>query len=688
MFDRPYIGEHSARLTNPDQYDEFRRENDKFGIGIHAIWGIKLKPKRTAELQAIRFDAKKFTPAKAKQWLKDHDYKPILFEPAKEEKTIKTGMLYRTVEIKDEEVNRDDRIIDVSFSSEEPIERFFGIEILDHEKESVRLNRLNKGGSLLVQHNTDDIVGVIEKAYISSDRMGRAKVRFGKSTRAEEVFQDVIDRIRTNISVGYQIHQMTLSEKKDDKSVYRVNDWEPLEISLVSIPADISVGIGREKQEFEILVVEEVKSMQDEILTSKEMKEKPHINIEEIKSEARKAEMQRVKEIMAIGKKHGCSELAEKAVQEGRALDEFRQEVLEAVYKAKPATIIDPNIGMSEREIRQYSIVRAIRQIAEKGILEGLEKEASDATAATCRRVPKGFFIPQDVMGTARLERALGVTEATKGGYLIGTDVLVADMIELLRNKPLVAQMGAKTLSGLSGNVAIPRVTGGATAYWLSETGAVTAADQTFGQLGLTPKRLVGDTVYSKELVIQTSLDVEAFVRNDLMTVLAIAKDLAAINGGGGAEPVGILNTDGVKTVTFGAAATWAKVVQFETELADANADVGAMAYLTTPATRGKWKTKEKTTNQAIYLWEKGGGLGIGEVNGYPAYATKQVLGDKVIFANWADLILAEWAGVDVVVDPYSLKKTGQIEVTVTLYCDIGVRHAESFCVSTDSGAQ
>ena len=74
MFDRPYIGEHSARLTNPDQYDEFRRENDKFGIGIHAIWGIKLKPKRTAELQAIRFDAKKFTPAKAKQWLKDHDY--------------------------------------------------------------------------------------------------------------------------------------------------------------------------------------------------------------------------------------------------------------------------------------------------------------------------------------------------------------------------------------------------------------------------------------------------------------------------------------------------------------------------------------------------------------------------------------------------------------------------------------
>jgi len=349
--------------------------------------------------------------------------------------------------------------------------------------------------------------------------------------------------------------------------------------------------------------------------------------------------------------------------------------------------MIDPGIGMSEREIRQYSIVRAIRQITEKGILEGLEKEASDATAAICKRVPKGFFIPQDVVGTARLERALGATEATKGGYLIGTEVLVADMIELLRNKPLVAQMGAKTLSGLVGNVAIPRVTGGATAYWLSETGEATGSDQTFGQLGLTPKRLVGDTVYSKELMMQSSLDVEAFVRDDLMTVLAIAKDLAAINGAGNAEPVGIMNTTGIKTITFGGAATWEKVVQFETELADANATAGTMAYLTTPAVGGKWKSVPKVAGQAIFLWEKGAGLGVGEVNGYPAYATKQVPGNKVIFANWADLILAEWAGIDVVVDPYSLKKTGQIEVTITLHCDIGVRHAVSFCVSTDSGA-
>ena len=397
--------------------------------------------------------------------------------------------------------------------------------------------------------------------------------------------------------------------------------------------------------------------------------------------------MQRVREIMAIGKRHNCSELAEKAVQEGKGLDEFRQEVLENVYNAKPV-VIDPMLGMSDKEIGEYSIVRAIRQVAEKGVLDGIEKEASEATAVVCKRTPKGFYIPQDIVGKTRVKRALTAGDVTKGGYLIGTEVLVADMIELLRNKPLVAQMGAKTLSGLVGNVAIPRVTGGAAAYWLSETGEATGSDQTFGQLGLTPKRLVGDTVYSKELVMQTSLDVEAFVRDDLMTVLAIAKDLAAINGAGNAELVGIMNTTGIKTVTFGAAATWAKVVQFETELADANATAGTMAYLTTPAVGGAWKTIPKVTGQAIFLWEKGAGLGVGEVNGYPAYATKQVPGNKVIFANWADLILAEWAGIDVVVDPYSLKKTGQIEVTITLHCDIGVRHAVSFCVSTDSGAQ
>ena len=403
--------------------------------------------------------------------------------------------------------------------------------------------------------------------------------------------------------------------------------------------------------------------------------------------EGEKAERERVSEIMAIAEAHNCTALGREYIQSGRSVDEFRQAVLENVYNARRA-LESPNIGMSAKEKKRYSIVRAIRAVSEFKPLDGLEKEASDEVAKLCGRKPDGFFIPHDVM-LHDIRADLSAGEATKGGYTIGTDILGSSMIELLRNKMIIKRLGATVLGGLVGNIAIPRVTGGGTAYWLPETGEVTKSDQTFGQLGLTPHRLAADTAYSKELVMQSSIDVEAFVRNDLMTVLAIEKDRAAINGSGAnGEPLGILNTTGINTVTFGGAPTWAKVVDFETQVADANADVDNMSYLTTPAVRGKWKTTPQVSGQAVWLWEKGPERGVGDVNGYPAYATKQVPSDKVIFGNWADLIIADWAGVDVVVDPYTLKKKGQIEVTITMWTDIGVRHAVSFCASTDSGAQ
>jgi HK97 family phage major capsid protein len=240
-------------------------------------------------------------------------------------------------------------------------------------------------------------------------------------------------------------------------------------------------------------------------------------------------------------------------------------------------------------------------------------------------------------------------------------------------------------LDGLVGNAAIPRISGGATTYWLPENGTATESDQAFGQVVLTPHRCVADTAYSKELLMQSSVDVEAFVRDDLARVLAIAIDLAALAGTGNAgQPLGILNTSGLATsVTFGAAATWPKVVSFETNVATSNADDGALAYVTSPGSRGKWKGIARFTNTGMPIWADDN-----TVNGYPAYATNQVPSDKVIFGNWRDLVIASWAGIDVVVDPYSLKKQGLIEVTVTIWTDIGIRHTVSFCISTDSGAQ
>lgn len=642
-----------------------------------------------------------------------------------ETRTLKLGPQSRSFTIDRASVNEAERTVPLCFSSEAPVERWWGIEILDHSPGSVRLDRLRNNAALLCDHDWGCQVGVVESPTIDADRMGRAGARFSAANpRAVQEYQDVLDGIRTNVSVGYIIHSMSLEKEENGVPTYRITDWEPYEISMVSVPADINVGIGRDKttwEEQEITIT--IKTSEvcqetgmepddpedaavggiDETTETKTAecdpnsmdKENRVMSVEvneaadKARKEARAEEQHRVREIIAIAEKQKtrCPEIegmAREAISSGQDLNEFRAVVLEKVSNATPVQTT-ADLGMSARDLSEYSIVRAMHQIAEHGRLDGIEREASEATAKIVKREARGFYIPQDVM---KQKRALTAGTATAGGFTVDTQHMAGDMIELLRNKALVSRLGARTLSGLVGNIAIPRVTGGATAYWLPETGTVSASDQAFGQLGLVPHRLVGDTAYAKELLIQSSIDVESFVRDDLMRVLALEKDRAAINGlGANGEPLGILNTTGIGTVTFGAAATWAKVISFETAVANANADVGQMAYLTTPNTRGVWKAAPKVTNQAFFLWEKGDAE-FGEVNGYRAAATKQVPSEKVIFGNWNDLIIAEWAGVDVVVDPYSLKKAGQVEITLTLWADIGVRHPGSFTVSTDAGNQ
>jgi HK97 family phage major capsid protein len=277
------------------------------------------------------------------------------------------------------------------------------------------------------------------------------------------------------------------------------------------------------------------------------------------------------------------------------------------------------------------------------------------------------------------------------GGYTIQTDVLGGSLIELLRNLMITASLGARKLGGLQGDVAIPSQSGGATAFWVDENAQTASSNLTFGQIGLIPHRLSGVTVVGKRLLAQSSVDVEGLLRQDLATVLAIEIDRAALAGSGsGNTPLGILNTPGVGSVTFSAAATWAKVLDFETQVANANALLRSLAYATTPNTRAKWKaaTKIATSQYSSFLWEKGAAPGEGEVNSYRAVASKQVPSDKVIFGNWDDLIIADWIGMDVTIDPLTLADKHQIKATINMLADVCTRHVGSFAISSDSGAQ
>ena len=154
--------------------------------------------------------------------------------------------LSRALQVERAQIDDEARTATLAFASQQPYDRWWGREILDVSPTAMRMQRLSTGANLLVDHDTRDVVGVVETVEVGADRVARAVVRFGRSTRAQEVWQDVKDGIRRNVSVGYMIHGAKLIETDDeDNDTYLVTDWEPYEVSLVSVPADPTVGVGR-----------------------------------------------------------------------------------------------------------------------------------------------------------------------------------------------------------------------------------------------------------------------------------------------------------------------------------------------------------------------------------------------------------------------------------------------------------
>ena len=268
-------------------------------------------------------------------------------------------------------------------------------------------------------------------------------------------------------------------------------------------------------------------------------------------------------------------------------------------------------------------------------------------------------------------------------------------MIPFLDPRLQVEALGATVLTGLAGNLDIPKQSTIATAVWASEVASSTETNPTFAWLQLRPKRLTAFTPISKTLMVQSSFSIEQMVRRDLNRAIRIAWDRAAINGTGTSnQPTGILNMVGTGAVaggTNGLAPTLSHIIDLETEIALDDADMGSLAYLTTPGIRGRLKKTEKfSSGTGMPVWEGS------ELNGYNAVVSTQVPSNLVkgasgsvchaiIFGNWSELILAQWGGLDITVDQYSRAKEAIVELVVHSWVDVGVRHAESFAVMKDA---
>jgi len=616
---------------------------------------------------------------------------------------IKTSLQWRSFKLDPSAIDEEKRTVAISFSSEAPVERPWGIEILDHSPNSVILDRLNDGGAVLFNHDTGKHIGVVESASIGSDRVGRATVRFGRGALAAEKFQDVVDGVLPHISVGYVIHKEERTAGEGNApDTYVATRWEPHEVSFVPIPADTSVGVGRDsEQEFTTTIIDKrERKMPDEPTNPAPAPAPQPEPVAPVAPTHRagpsnedvlRRERERVADIQQLGETYKQRELANKFIAEGKSLDEFRGALLKAIGTPVPTNAAD--IGMSEKETRSYNLMKALRYLAapqDRSLREAAAFEIECSEEA--RRVrpsvrENGLTVPAEV-----LRRDLTVGTATAGGNLVATDLLSGSFIEMLRNASLMMQLGTP-LRDLNGDVAVPSQTGSATAYWVAESGAGTESQPAFGQVTLTPKTVTTYTDLSRKLIKQSSLDVQALVQRDLAQVLGLGIDLAAINGSGSSnQPTGIMNTTGIGSVaggTNGAVPTWGNIVDLETQVAQDNADVGRLAYVTNAKVRGKMKQTEKASSTAAFIWEAG------EMNGYKAWSTNQVPSNltkgtgsnlsAILFGNWADLLIGMWGGLDLLVDPYTNSTSGTVRLTAFQDVDIAVRNAVSFAAMVDA---
>ena len=563
----------------------------------------------------------------------------------------------------------------IGVSSEEPVERDFGMEIISHSEGDIDTSFIGSGRSpLLLDHDMTKQIGVVERYEInSSEKSAKAIVRFGRSELAEEIYQDVKDGIRQNISVGYKINSMERMKTNSDKPVYRVQT-SPLEVSVVSIPADQSqaVGVGRSEDKQTNL---KVKQMTEEV--------KQEINLDEVREQTvveAKAEFQRnSKEIMDLAAKHNKRDLADKAIQDGVSVEEFRGVLLENIADDKPLETAE--IGMTKKEVRKFSVMKAINALANPTDRKAqrdaeFEFECSEEAAKHYGRTAQGIMLPPEVLSNWNTRDM----NASDDAGIIGQDFRAGSFIDALRNASAVMPL-ATNLNGLSGDVKIPKKTAASTAAFISsEGGASGESEMTIGSVTMTPKTCGAFTDVTRQLMIQSSLDVENLIRDDLAQSMAIAIDDAALEGSGSSgNPTGITNTSGINTVSLSSAAapTFAEMVSIETAVAVDNALLGDLAYIINPTNYGTLKTTAKASNTAEFVAVDG------MVNGYPVVRSSQLTANNYVFGNFNDLLIGFFGGLDLTVDPYTNSTSGTVRIVALQSVDVAVRHAVSFCTAS-----
>lgn len=616
----------------------------------------------------------------------------------------------------DEAKGRDEDRFAISISSEYPVERWFGKEILDHSAGAVDLSRAKRGLSFLDSHDAKAVIGIVEKVKVDDDKKLRGEVRFSRSAQAQQIKTDIQDGIRRFISVGYMVNEYTLDKSsKEEGDTYRATKWTPMEASSVGVPADPTVGNDRASGDAKYPVsVRGVTPANEPNL--KEVKVEPATATAVTESRTAAAE------IVRLGKVHGIeSDKVAEFVAGGKSVEEFSRFALDEITKRggkNPVT--QPGDGnerleLNDREQQEYNVARGIMTAIEnienpQRNAKSFETEVSDEIAKSYKGARHGgLLIPWSIRTglTPEMRRKLGVKLATRAGLDSATSGSGAELkftepgefIQFLYNQMRVKELGARTISGLRDNVSYPKQTGKVSGSWVGENPGSDVSDSalTLGSIASSPKTYQSSTSYSRQLLAQAVIDVDSLVREDLARDMALAVDSVAILGGGSNQPNGITSTSGVQSYVMiadagnGGAPSWDDIVIMTQKLEDANTDqLGDGAWLTTPKCKSKLKRLGKLANTiALPIWADDN-----TVDGYRARSSNQVPNNNTKGSSGATLstlirgifetmVIGMWgSGFELVVDPYRLKKQGMIELTTFMLTDVTLRYPTAFVLA------
>ncbi len=607
----------------------------------------------------------------------------------------------------------------LSVSSEEPYLRGYmydprtgkgihGYEVLGHAEGEIDFSRM-KDGLVIQDTHWGDQVGLMRNPVVKDGKL-TGDVEFCCGERAQEIMRDAIAGLRRNMSVGYRVIEYRMVGEADDgEPIYRAVKWMPHEASFVNVPADATVGVGRSLEETEaaatpaVVVKQETKSMD------------PNQVVECFRL-AKAGNVEHAEVDALIKSEKSFDEI--RSELEGR-VEKYQAELRERAEKAKPEmpapgaqrAIVDE--GDEKKIRRNYNLANVLRALAGDASVDiGYEREISDEIVAqTGRKAAQGIIVPDFIRAAANSADG-GLTLGTPaygadtgaggiagvggtGKNTIATNLLSGSFIEALRDALVLTGAGMQTLSGLTGDIAIPKG-GKVSAAWITaENGDASKTNPTFGQVTATPHHVGAYTDITRKLLLQSSIDVQGFVVRELVYAIAYALENAAFNGTGtSGMPNGLANQV-AQTVSFTAGApTLAKVLEMITKIDEANGNLGPQCFVGRPSIWAllggtiDWTAVSSTGESANVVSGVTSGkylldTATNTVQGYRFVKSNIAPAKQLLFGDFSQLMLCLWSGTDIVVDQYSQCTKGALRVVALQDADFIVRQPAAFSKGT-----